>query len=135
VSDPDRRDRRARRGGDARDRLSRPRVPGESTDPIAIGDAAALVGAQLGLAEPLVLARVLEGWADLVGPVVAEHSRVRAVRNGVLEVAVDSPPWASEFRYLEADLVERVSRLVGEGIVRGVRATVERPASPGADPR
>ena len=50
---------------------------------------------------------------------VAAHSRVRGVRNGVLEVVVDSPGWATEFRYLESDLVARASRLVGEGVVRG----------------
>jgi len=100
-------------------------------DPVSVGDAAALVGQELGLAEPLVFTRIVAAWADLVGETVAGHSRVRGVRNGVLEVAVDSPGWASEFRYLESDLVARASRLVGEGVVRGVRATVEGPARGG----
>jgi hypothetical protein len=56
------------------------------------------------------------------------------VRNGVVEVLVDSPGWATEFRYLESDLVERASRLVGEGVVRAVRASVERPDEPPGEP-
>lgn len=116
--------------GDPRRRLSRPKMPGEMVDPISVGDAAALVGAELGLAAPLVFTRIVEAWPDLVGEMLAAHSRVRSVRNGVVEVLVDSPGWATEFRYLESELVERASRLVGEGVVRAVRATVERPDEP-----
>lgn len=123
---------------DPRRRLSRPRLPGEMGDPVSVGDAASMVGEELGLAEPRVFSRVVERWADLVGEAVAAHSRVRAVRNGVIEVAVDSPAWATEFRYLEGDLVGRVSAVVGEGVVTGVRAVVEVPATgpdePGRDP-
>jgi len=125
VSRPDR---------DPRKRLSRPRMPGEMVDPVSIGDAAALVGQELGLAEPLVFTRLVDAWAELVGEVVAAHSRVRAVRNGVIEVAVDSPGWATEIRYLESDLVGRASRLVGEGVVAGIRVTVEGPSSGAAEP-
>lgn len=126
------------RRDDPRRRLSRPRVPGEPIDPVPVGDAAAMVGAELGLAEPLVFTRIVEAWSDLVGEMLAAHSRVRAVRNGILEVVVDSPAWATEFRYLERDLVARASRLVGEGVVGGVRAVVEGPGgtagAPGGNP-
>jgi len=125
VSRPDR---------DPRKRLSRPRMPGEMVDPVSIGDAAALVGHELGLAEPLVFTRLVTGWSDLVGEAVAAHSRIRGVRNGVLEVVVDSPGWATEFRYLESDLVARASRLVGAGVVVGIRVTVEGPSSGAAEP-
>lgn len=119
---------------DPRKRLSRPRMPGEMVDPVPVGDAAALVGRELGLAEPLVFTRLVEAWAELVGEVVAAHSRVRGVRNGVLEVVVDSPGWATEFRYLETDLVARASRLVGEGVVAGIRVTVEGPREGAREP-
>jgi hypothetical protein len=121
----------SRRGGDPRRRLSRPRLPGEVVDPVAVGDAAAMVGAELGLAEPRVFTKIVDAWPELVGEMVAAHSRIRAVRDGVLEVVVDSPAWATEFRYLEGDLVARASRLVGAGVVVGVRATVEGPAPDG----
>jgi len=110
-------------------------MPGEMVDPVSVGDAAALVGAELGLAAPLVFTRIVEAWPDLVGEMLAAHSRVRSVRNGVLEVLVDSPGWATEFRYLESDLVARASQLVGDGVVRAVRATVERPDDPPGEPR
>jgi len=122
----------SRPANDPRKRLSRPKLPGEMGEPVSVGDAAALVGAELGLAEPQVFTRLVDAWAELVGPAVAAHSRVRGVRNGVLEIGVDSPAWATELRYLESDLVERASRLVGPGVVASVRAVVDGP--PGEAP-
>jgi hypothetical protein len=114
-----------RRGRDARKRLSRPTIPGELGEPVSIGDAAALVGDELGLAEPRTFARLVDGWNDVVGDAVAQHSRPRGVRNGVLDIAVDAPAWATQLRYLEADLVDRASRLVGPGVVAAVRISVD----------
>jgi hypothetical protein len=100
-------------------------VPGEPGEPVSIGDAAALVGDELGLAEPRSFARLVDSWSEVVGDAVAQHSRVRGVRNGVLELVVDAPAWATQLRYLEADLVERASRLVGPGVVSAVRVSVD----------
>jgi predicted nucleic acid-binding Zn ribbon protein len=112
---------------DPKQRLSRPGVPGEIGDPIAVGDAAAMVSAELGLAEPRVFARLVAAWNEIVGPTLGAHSRVRTLRDGVLEIAVDSPAWATEFRYLADDLVERASEVVGPGVVTAVRASVDAP--------
>jgi hypothetical protein len=114
-----------RRPRDSRRRLSRPAVPGELGEPVSIGDAAALVGDELGLAEPRSFARLVDSWSEVVGDAVAQHSRARGVRNGVLEIVVDAPAWATQLRYLEADLVERASRLVGPGVVSAVRVSVD----------
>lgn len=119
---------------DPRKRLSRPRVPGEMVDPVSVGDAAALVGAELGLAEPVVFTRLVDAWPQMVGETLAAHSHVRGVRNGVLEVVVDSPGWATELRYLERDLVERASEVVGAGFVVSVRAAVDGSSGAGPEP-
>lgn len=95
---------------------------------MSIGDAAALVGEELGLAQPQVFTRVVEAWPELVGEMLAGHSRVRSVRDGVLEIGVDGPAWATELRYREAELVERVSRVVGAGVVTAVRVGVDGPS-------
>jgi hypothetical protein len=100
-------------------------VPGELGEPVSIGDAAALVGDELGLAEPRSLARLDDGWNEVVGDAIAQHSRPRGVRNGVLEIVVDAPAWATQLRYLEADLVDRASRLLGPGVVGSVRISVD----------
>jgi predicted nucleic acid-binding Zn ribbon protein len=109
-------------------------MPGEMVDPVSVGDAAALVGAELGLAEPVVFTRLVDAWPEMVGEMLAAHSHVRGIRNGVLEVVVDSPGWATEFRYLETDLVARASRLVGPGVVASVRAVVDGSSGAGPEP-
>lgn len=116
---------RSRRARDARRRLSSPGIPGELGEPVSIGDAAALVGDELGLAEPRSFARLVDAWSDIVGDTVAQHSRARGVRNGVLAIVVDASAWATQLRFLEADLVERVSRVVGPGVVSAVRISVD----------
>lgn len=118
---------------DRRGRLSRPRLPGEAGDPVPVGDAAAIVGAELGLGDPLAAGRLASAWPELVGPALAAHSRVRRVRGTVLELTVDSPAWATEVRYLEDDLVERASRLLGAGVVTEVRVSVQPAGGPGED--
>jgi hypothetical protein len=125
--------KRARRTRNDERRLSMPAVPGELGEPVAVGDAAALVGEELGLAEPRSFARLVEGWKDVVGDAVAEHSRPRGVRRGVLEVVVDRAAWATQLRYLEADVVERASLVVGPGVVGSVRVTVD--ATSGESPQ
>ena len=54
-----------------------------------LSDALAAVGRDLGVPEPDVVARVVGLWAELVGPAVAAHARVRSVHAGVCTVTVD----------------------------------------------
>jgi hypothetical protein len=113
------------RRDDERRRLSKGVMPGDTGEPVSIGDAAAMVGDQLGLAEPRTSARLREAWRAIVGDAIAQHSHVRGVRNGMLDVIVDGSVWATQLRYLEADLLAATSRLVGDGVVTGVRVTVD----------
>ena len=43
----------------------------------------------------------------------------------VITVAVDSGAWATQIRYLERELLDRIAELVGVGVVREVRVVVE----------
>jgi hypothetical protein len=112
-------------GGNDRRRLSKSSMPGETGEPVSVGDAAAMIGAELGLADPRSFGRLTAAWPEIVGDAIARHSRVRGIRGGVLEVAVDGAAWATQLRYLEADLVEQASRLVGAGVVASVRVSID----------
>jgi predicted nucleic acid-binding Zn ribbon protein len=61
------------------------------------------------------LSRVFASWPELVGEAVAAHARPRSLRAGTLVVAVDEPAWATQLRWLEADLVGRLTEVLGEG--------------------
>ncbi len=109
-------------------RFSRPIVPGEEVAPVPLGEAIAAVGEELGFGDPRAVSRLLDAWPDMVGAAIAEHARIRSLRRGVLTIAVDAAPWATQLRYLESDLVARAGALLGVGEVREARIVVE-PAS------
>jgi len=82
------------------------------------------VAADLRLDAPDVLAAVLSRWSLVVGEAVAAHTRPRTLREGVLVVEVDTPAWATQFRYLENALLKRLGRKIRPGAVTGIRVVV-----------
>jgi predicted nucleic acid-binding Zn ribbon protein len=57
-------------------------------------------------------------WEDAVGPSVARHVRPVKLDGAVLLVEVDEPGWATQLRFLEHEVIERLRTVTG--------ATVER---------
>jgi predicted nucleic acid-binding Zn ribbon protein len=51
---------------------------------------------------------LLAAWPDLVGEEIARHATPVRVGDGELVVAVSDPLWATQLRWLEADLLRRV---------------------------
>lgn len=74
---------------------------------------------------------VFDRWDAIVGEPVASHTRPQTLRDGVLSVAVDDPAWASQLRFLEPDLREKLAAEPGgSGLVR-IEFVVRRDAGPG----
>ena len=67
----------------------------------------------LGMAGPGALRDVFGRWAEVVGPQIAAHARPVSLRERTLVVAVDQPGWATQLRYLEADLLGRLRDVAG----------------------
>jgi predicted nucleic acid-binding Zn ribbon protein len=100
-------------------------LPGEKPEPRAVGDSLDRVASSLGLA-PALLTR----WPEFVGESVAEHARPRSLRDGTLVVAVDDPAWATQLRWLEADLVARLADVIGPGKVQRIEVRVRGAVTP-----
>jgi predicted nucleic acid-binding Zn ribbon protein len=100
-------------------------LPGEPPDPRKVGESLDRVAASLGL-DPGLLTR----WPELVGEGVAEHTRPRGLRDGTLVVLVDDPAWATQLRWLEADLVTRLGELLGPDRVRRIEVRVRGAVTP-----
>ena len=92
-----------------------------------LADALAAVRPELGLPVDDVMVTLTARWADVVGDDVAAHAWLLSVRDGVAAIAVDSPPWATQLRYLEPALVARSREVTGSDAVRSVSVRV-RPA-------
>ena len=106
--------------------MARARRPDD--DPVPIGDALAAVRAELGMPAGDVLSTLDRRWSEIVGDDVAAHAQLVAVRDGVISVAVDSPPWATQLRFLETALIERANTVVGRDAVHAITVRV-RPES------
>ena len=94
-----------------------PRPLGESLDRIA---------SQLGVPEASVLTTVFSRWEELVGPAVAAHASPVSLSRGVLVIGVDQPAWATQLRYLAADLVRKLSSSLPSGTIESVELKVLR---------
>jgi predicted nucleic acid-binding Zn ribbon protein len=77
-------------------------------EPERLGDVLGEVARGLGLPDPKAIESIARAWPTLVGEAIGTHSRPRSLRDGVLTVAVDSPVWGTQLRYLESDVVQLV---------------------------
>lgn len=58
--------------------------------------------------KPGIVQSVFDDWENLVGEVIAAHSRPAKIVDGTLVIEVDDPAWASELTWLSSDLITRV---------------------------
>lgn len=111
-----------------RERKQRRTATGADRDPQLLGDVVQEFLVGQGLDQRQQVARVLEGWADLVGPEVAEHVRVEGFDDGNLRLRADSTTWANQMRLLQATLERRLSEELGADAVTTI--TVLGPDAP-----
>jgi predicted nucleic acid-binding Zn ribbon protein len=99
-------------------------LPGEERVPRRVGESLDRVASALGVTRATTLTSVFASWPELVGPSVAEHATPRSLRGGTLVVAVDDPSWATQLRWLEADLLRRLEDALGAGQVDRIEVRV-----------
>jgi len=92
----------------------------------AVGNVLGRMLEQLGLGRELDGWRVVEQWAQLVGPRIATHTRAVAFRDGTLHVEVEGSAWMHELGFLKRDLMASINRTLGDDRVREVRFTIPR---------
>jgi len=68
---------------------------------------------------------VFSRWSELVGEPVAQHVKPLKLDVGVLVVQVDDPAWATQMKFLESDLLRRLTE-AGAGPVERLEIRVRR---------
>ena len=68
---------------------------------------------------------LLRHWDDLVGEGLAARARPSGLHATTLVIAVDDPAWATQLRYLQADLMTRFEDVLGPGLVTEIRVVVK----------
>jgi len=71
-----------------------------------------------------VASGVFGRWEELVGETVAANSRPVAVRGATLVIAVSDPAWATQLRFLERDLVARLTAELGASSIDSIEVRV-----------
>ncbi len=71
-----------------------------------------------------VTTSLVRRWPELVGPNVGANSRPVRLRDGTLTVAVADPAWATQLRFLEATLLERLQAELGADAVSAIEVRV-----------
>lgn len=97
-------------------------------DPQRIGALTRSMFRDMGWDEQVARSRVLDDWASLVGPQVADKCAPSSLRDGELRVEAVSTAWATQLRMLAATLLARIADQVGAGVVR--RIEISGPVAP-----
>jgi predicted nucleic acid-binding Zn ribbon protein len=92
--------------------------------PRRVGDSLDRVANHLGAPSSAAVEAIFSRWTELVGDSVAAHARPRSLREGVLVVAVEDPAWATQLRFLESDLLRRLTDAVGDGRLTRIEVRV-----------
>ena len=74
----------------------------------------------------LAVAGVFGHWDEAVGEAIAAHAKPVLLDNGKLLVEVDQPGWATQLRYLENELLERLRPHLGGADLHTIEVRVAR---------
>jgi predicted nucleic acid-binding Zn ribbon protein len=129
-----RRPGRRRSADDAR-RAHNPDDPRRAAPPAGLDELLADLRARRGWERRLEGARIHDRWAEIAGPQVAAHTEPVRLHGGVLVVRAESATWATEVRYLAAELAARANAVLGAGQVERVVLVTGRLEGPAKDHR
>ncbi len=79
--------------------------------------------AQSGVAKRVKEASIEHLWPEIMGPEVAQHSRVTRNEFGRVFVAVDSPEWRQELLYRREAIIEILNGRLGGEVVSDILFT------------
>ena len=88
------------------------------TDPVPLSSGLDAVVRSLKAHDAATVRNVFSGWNDAVGAQIAAHARPVKLDGTVLLVEVDEPGWATQLKYLQTELLERLQGLGGGPIDR-----------------
>jgi predicted nucleic acid-binding Zn ribbon protein len=95
--------------------------------PRPVGDSLAGLAKRLGAPPPALLTAVFAQWEELVGPAIAAHARPLSVTRRVLLIGADHPGWATQLRFLSAELLDRLAATAGAGQIERVDIRIVLP--------
>jgi predicted nucleic acid-binding Zn ribbon protein len=95
-------------------------VPRDDELPRPVSESLPRLAKRLGAPPPALLTAVFAQWEELVGPAVAAHAKPLSLSRRVLLIGADHPGWATQLRYLSAELLQRLAATAGPGQIERV---------------
>ncbi len=77
------------------------------------------------------IAALTEDWASIVGDVLAAHTRVERLADGVLTISTESPAWTQQVQFLRPQILEKVRKTLTGLTVDDVRVVGPQAHGPG----
>lgn len=74
-----------------------------------------------GLETPLMQKRLVESWAEVVGPVIAGYTLNTYIYNQTLYVRLSNPALRSDLSMMRGELVKKLNAAVGEQVITDIR--------------
>ena len=74
-----------------------------------------------GLEKPLLEHRVVEQWADILGPMIARYSRDIEIKDGMLRVRITNAALRQELFEQRFRLIQKLNDAVGDEVVKDIR--------------
>ena len=71
-----------------------------------------------------VLRAVFVQWPEIVGEDVAAHAHPSVIDGQTLVVVADDPTWASQLRWLETELIQRIEKVSGSDRIKAIKVRV-----------
>lgn len=100
----------------------------DGRDPQLFADALGSLLAQRGWVQEVSVGGVIGRWREVVGDDIADHCTPVSFEERALVVRADSTAWATQLRILTPQLLLRLAKEIGEGVVEEV--TVLGPVGP-----
>lgn len=74
--------------------------------------------------EPRISEGTLFGmWPSIVGEDIAAHAEPTRLEGTVLHVSASSTAWATQLRYLQGQMLAKIAKVIGHGMVTSLRIT------------
>lgn len=77
----------------------------------------------------LAVARILNDWADVVGPQIADHTESLRFDQGILYVECDTTAWATMLRNMQGQIIAHIASEIGDDIVVALKCYGPKPPS------
>lgn len=95
----------------------------DARDPQPFGRVAGAVIRSRGWSTKIDEGTVLASWESIVGADIAAHAQPTELTDGVLFVRAESTAWATQLRYVQAQIIAKIAAAIGHGVVKSLRIT------------